>query len=142
MAASGGNGPDTSSVRGPAPASAAEASASGSTRRPRNSRTRSRSASSSTTNRERPGSSSAETTAPFLKTPGDSMKLLREKAQHLEQQAEQLRKLAQAVHQEGVLGEISKVTAHEESKLDLLRGALLIARLDNEDLDIEPYLRE
>jgi regulator of sirC expression with transglutaminase-like and TPR domain len=80
--------------------------------------------------------------APFAKTPTDSMKLLRDRASQLEKQAEQLRKLAQAVHQEGVLAELAKLAQADEKKLDLLRGTLLIARLDNEDLEIEPYVRE
>jgi regulator of sirC expression with transglutaminase-like and TPR domain/S1-C subfamily serine protease len=79
---------------------------------------------------------------PFLKTPGESMKLLREKAVLLEKQADELRKLAQGVYSQGVLEELTKLTQEDDAKMDLLRGALLIARLDNEDVEIAPYLRE
>ena len=79
---------------------------------------------------------------PFLKAPGESMKTLREKAVQLEKQADELRKLAQGVHTQGVLEELTKLTQEDDAKLDLLRGALLIARLDNEDIEIAPYLRE
>lgn len=80
--------------------------------------------------------------SPLLKSPADGMRLLRERAAQLEKQAIQLRKLAQLVHQGKVLDELKTLAARDDAKVDLLRGALLIAKLDNEDLDVEPYMRE
>jgi serine protease Do len=78
----------------------------------------------------------------FLKDPADSMRLLRERAVSLEKQATQLRKVAQLVHQGRVLDELAKLTQKEDADIDLLRGALLIAKLDNEDLETENYARQ
>ncbi len=79
----------------------------------------------------------------LLKAPHDGMRLLRDRAIQLEKQAEQLRKLAQLMHQTRVLDGLVKLTSQEDDvKIDLLRGALLIAKLDNEDLETETYARE
>jgi regulator of sirC expression with transglutaminase-like and TPR domain len=71
-----------------------------------------------------------------------SMAILREKAKKLEQEAAQLRLLADQVHQERVLGEMAKVVKAKDDETDLLQAALLIARLDNEELDIAPYRKQ
>jgi regulator of sirC expression with transglutaminase-like and TPR domain len=71
-----------------------------------------------------------------------SMTALRERAKLLEQQAGQLRQLAQAVHQKRVLAELGKVLQAKEADIDLFHAALLLASLDNDELDIEPYRRE
>ncbi len=68
--------------------------------------------------------------------------VLRVRAQALEQQAGQLRQLAQAAHQQAVLAELARVLQGKEEEVDLLRAALLIARLDNEDVDVEAYRAE
>jgi regulator of sirC expression with transglutaminase-like and TPR domain len=70
------------------------------------------------------------------------MALLRQRAQQLEQQAAQLRKVAQAVHHQKSLADLAAAVAPPEDKLDLLRAALLIARLDNEDLEVASYAKE
>jgi regulator of sirC expression with transglutaminase-like and TPR domain len=71
-----------------------------------------------------------------------SLKVLRDQAKQLEAQAAQLRRLAKAVHAQGVIDELVKVLAAKEGKVDLLHAALLIARLDNDELDVEAYRRE
>jgi len=68
--------------------------------------------------------------------------VLRERAAELERAAARLRRLADLAHQAEVRGEIVKALAGDESQADLLRAALLVARLDNEELDIEPYVQE
>ncbi len=68
--------------------------------------------------------------------------VLRDRARQLEQQAARLRDLAQAVHQKQVEKELLKTLAAKEDQIDLLHAALLIARLDNDELDIQPYRRE
>jgi regulator of sirC expression with transglutaminase-like and TPR domain len=73
---------------------------------------------------------------------GASMTLLRERARRLEQQATQLRHLATAVHQKQVQRELAKVLTGNEDDIDLLRAALLVARLDNDELDVDAYCKE
>jgi serine protease Do len=70
------------------------------------------------------------------------LKILRQRARELEEEAARIRKLAQKVHQTRVQAELLKVLEKKDNKVDLLHAALLIARLDNEELDIVPYLRE
>jgi regulator of sirC expression with transglutaminase-like and TPR domain len=85
---------------------------------------------------------SAKDLAPLLKMPSESMNLLRDRARQLERQAEQLRKLAQAVHHERTLAELDKAIQGADDTIDLLHAALLIAKIDNEELDVEAYRRE
>jgi regulator of sirC expression with transglutaminase-like and TPR domain len=70
------------------------------------------------------------------------MQALRERARLLEQQAAQLRQLAQAVHQKRVQAKLVKLLAGKEEEIDLARAALLLARLDNDEVDVDAYLRE
>jgi serine protease Do len=68
-----------------------------------------------------------------------SLGVLRERARLLEQQAARLRELAAAVHQRQVLDELARVTGVKEADIDLVHAALLLARLDNEELDVAAY---
>jgi regulator of sirC expression with transglutaminase-like and TPR domain len=67
---------------------------------------------------------------------------LRERARLLEKQAAQLRKLALAIHQRTVLAELKRVLAVKDADTDLLHAALLIAKLDNDEVDVASYRRE
>jgi regulator of sirC expression with transglutaminase-like and TPR domain len=71
-----------------------------------------------------------------------SVRLLRDRARDLERQAAQLRRLAGAVHQKRVLDELSRVTQGKEQDIDLLRAGLLIAKLDNDEVDVDAYVKE
>jgi regulator of sirC expression with transglutaminase-like and TPR domain len=74
---------------------------------------------------------------------GDAgMAALRDRARLLEQQAAQLRVLAREVHHRRTLGELARAVAGKEDDIDLLRAALIVARLDNEELDVEHYRKE
>ena len=74
---------------------------------------------------------------------GDAgMAALRERARLLEQQAAQLRVLARDVHTRRTLKELGKAIVAKEENIDLLYAALLIARLDNEELDVDHYRKE
>jgi serine protease Do len=68
--------------------------------------------------------------------------VLRERARELERQAAELKKLAQAVHQRRVLDELATVLKAKEADLDLVHAALLIARLDNDEVDVAAYRGE
>jgi regulator of sirC expression with transglutaminase-like and TPR domain len=67
---------------------------------------------------------------------------LRERARLLEQQAVQLRVLAREVHTRRTLKELAAAVAGQEDDIDLVRAALLVARLDNEELDVGHYRKE
>ncbi len=70
------------------------------------------------------------------------MQVLRQRARRLEEEAKELRRLAGAVHERNVLEELVRVLHGKEENIDLLHAALLIARLDNEEVDVEAYRRE
>ncbi|MBI2806178.1 MAG: trypsin-like peptidase domain-containing protein [Planctomycetes bacterium] len=80
--------------------------------------------------------------APLLNSPADSQALLRARAVELDRQAEQLRKLAQRVHHERCLAELAQVFKAPDAQVDLARAALLVARFDNEELDVDFYRQE
>lgn len=68
--------------------------------------------------------------------------LLRDQARELEERAERLRALASAVHREKVLRELAETMAQPEEKIDVCRAALLLSRLDNEELDVAAYEKQ
>ncbi len=78
---------------------------------------------------------------PLIETPQASTTFLRSKADELQQRAAELRRIANDVHVQGVAAELGKLL-EDESKADLLRAVMLIARLDDEELDIGPYLEQ
>jgi len=65
-----------------------------------------------------------------------------EKAQQLEQQAERLRRLATAVRQTQVRSELARLFAEPEERVDLWSAALWLARLDNDEVDVDAYRRQ
>jgi regulator of sirC expression with transglutaminase-like and TPR domain len=67
---------------------------------------------------------------------------LQNKARELELQAAQLRRLAQAVHQRSVLDQLHRLFQDKEEQIDLLHAALLLAKLDNEEVDVDSYRAE
>src|SRR5262249_41622556 len=67
---------------------------------------------------------------------------LRDRAKQMEQQATQLRKLAQSVHQRRVQRELVKVLDGDDAAVDLFHAALLVAVLDNDEVDAESYRKE
>jgi regulator of sirC expression with transglutaminase-like and TPR domain/S1-C subfamily serine protease len=83
-----------------------------------------------------------EAIEPLLPDAPTNIDLLRDEAKKLEQQAVRLRELAQQVHLKKVQRELVKVLAGKEDDIDLLHAALLIARMDNEELDLDAYRKE
>jgi regulator of sirC expression with transglutaminase-like and TPR domain len=71
-----------------------------------------------------------------------SVTVLRNRAKALDQEAAQLRGLAQAVHQKRVQSDLVKVFQGKEEDIDVLHAALLLAKLDNDELDVELYRKE
>jgi regulator of sirC expression with transglutaminase-like and TPR domain len=66
--------------------------------------------------------------------------LLRNRAQRLEYEAEQLRMLADALHRRRTVEDLKTLFAKPDRDVDLLRASLLIARLDNEEIDVAAYV--
>jgi regulator of sirC expression with transglutaminase-like and TPR domain len=71
-----------------------------------------------------------------------SVGILRDRARQLEQQAVRLKELASDIHHRRVQAELVKVFDAKEEKIDLFHAALLVARLDNEDVDVQLYQHE
>jgi S1-C subfamily serine protease/regulator of sirC expression with transglutaminase-like and TPR domain len=67
--------------------------------------------------------------------------VLEERARNLELQAQRLRELARAAHAAQVRSELSVALSPAEGEPDLLHAALLIAALDNDELDVGFYRR-
>ena len=60
----------------------------------------------------------------------------------LERQAAQLRWLADGLHERRTLAELETAVAGDEEAIDLFRAALLVAKLDNPELDVAAYEHE
>ncbi|MBK8000610.1 MAG: trypsin-like peptidase domain-containing protein [Verrucomicrobia bacterium] len=67
---------------------------------------------------------------------------LKERARELEREARELRRKAAQLHGETVRAELVRALSGPEEKIELFHAALLIARLDNAELDIEPYRQQ
>lgn len=80
--------------------------------------------------------------APLVKNADPSIARIRDRAKQLEDQAAQLRELAHKVHHERCLAELAELCKADDAKLDLIRGALLVAKIDNEELDVDAYRRD
>ncbi len=67
---------------------------------------------------------------------------LQERARLLQKQAERLNQLAQSIHERAVRDELKAIFASDkkEADIDLMEAALLIARLDNNEVDPKVYL--
>lgn len=64
------------------------------------------------------------------------------RATELERQAAQLEALAAAVHERRTLDELNRLVDHDEADIDLFLASLVIAKLDNPDLDVDASRRE
>lgn len=68
--------------------------------------------------------------------------VLRREAKLLEQRAQRIRELAVVVHARRTQQELADEIAKKPEDFDLLRAALLLSRIDNEEVDVDIYLRE
>ena len=68
--------------------------------------------------------------------------VLRREAKLLEQRAQRMRELAVTVHARRTQQELADEIAKKPEEFDLLRAALLLSRIDNEEVDVEIYLNE
>lgn len=67
---------------------------------------------------------------------------LRDRARQLERQAERLRQLADQLHVRSVQSQLLQELEQPEADCNLLRCALLVASLDNEEIDVDAYLKQ
>lgn len=67
---------------------------------------------------------------------------LMERARKLEKEAAELRRAASVVHAKRTGTALVEALRGPEEKIDLFHGALLVARLDNPDLDLDSYRAE
>ena len=67
---------------------------------------------------------------------------LQQRARELEQEAARLRRQAASLHRQTVLAELSRTLEGPEESINLFHAALLVARLDNAELEIEPYRQQ
>ena len=67
---------------------------------------------------------------------------LLQRARELEQEAARLRRQAASLHRQTALAELSKALEGPEESINLFHAALLVARLDNAELEIEPYRQQ
>ncbi len=72
----------------------------------------------------------------------NSTDVIRARAAELEQQAAKLKELATKVNQQRVYERLRHVLDGPEEKIDLIHAALLIAKLDNEEVDVDAYRDE
>ncbi len=83
-----------------------------------------------------------EVVATLAKEPDRAARVLRDRADELDREAGRLRNLAKAAHEHHVVEELAAALAGEEKEVDLFRAGLLVARLDNEDVEVDAYVRE
>lgn len=67
---------------------------------------------------------------------------LKQRALQLDQEARQLRRLAADIHRRSVQAELVAALDRPEEKIDLLQAALLVAKLDNAELDVDSYRQQ
>jgi S1-C subfamily serine protease/regulator of sirC expression with transglutaminase-like and TPR domain len=84
----------------------------------------------------------SDSLAPLLATADLNVQALRNRARQLDRQAEQLRTWATQVHHQAVLRELAELLDKPDADIDLFHAALLVARLDNEEVDVAAYRHE
>ncbi|HUG68758.1 MAG TPA: transglutaminase family protein [Pirellulaceae bacterium] len=80
--------------------------------------------------------------APLTEKAEASASLLDRRADELVRRAEELRKTAQDVRVQGVAKQLSELANAADGEFDLLRGALLLAKLDEADIEVDAYLAQ
>lgn len=70
-----------------------------------------------------------------------SRSILQERAEQLDREARRLRQLASAVHAKSIEESLLELLAASEENIDLFDATLLLAKLDNPDLELRPYRR-
>jgi serine protease Do len=74
--------------------------------------------------------------------PDDLRAVILSRASELQSKAQDLKRLAADVRTAAVAGELERLAGPEAGQIDLLRAALTIAALDEEDLDVDAYAKQ
>lgn len=72
----------------------------------------------------------------------EGRKVLAERAEAAKKEAEQLRRLVTAVHERNVQAELLKIFSVGDATADLFEAAMLVAKLDNAELEVAPYRKQ
>lgn len=72
----------------------------------------------------------------------EARKVLAQRAEAVKREAEQLKRLAAAVHERNVQQQLAQLFAEGDEQADLFEAAMLIAKLDNEELEVAPYRKQ
>lgn len=80
--------------------------------------------------------------APLVEAGPAAVGMIQDRLRQLEEQAARLRRLADDVHTQAVAGQLGALVRENAGEFDLLRGALLIARLDEPDLETDGYIAQ
>ena len=92
--------------------------------------------------RETTGKTDAELMASLESQPGAARPLLLERAQALDKEAQQMRRVATALHSKAICSALVEALQGKEEHIQLFRAALLVAKLDNAELEVEAYQNE
>ena len=82
--------------------------------------------------------SQTENIKPLLSEAASSRELIIRRAERLEKEAQDLRRIAQDVHVQSLVKKMRTLVA-DKTQFDLLQACLLVAKLNEEDLDIAAY---
>ncbi|MBA4017816.1 MAG: hypothetical protein C0483_11630 [Pirellula sp.] len=88
------------------------------------------------------GAAPVDLVTPLLPDAAAGVEVLRDRAKSLEREAELLRDLAGKLHRRSVVEQLTKLFQGDDDNIDLLRAALLVAKLDNDELDVDAYRDE
>ena len=75
-------------------------------------------------------------------SPAAAIEALRARSRELEQLARRLDDAATRVHQRDTLDKLAAALVADDARIDLATAALLVARLDNDELDVAAYRQE
>jgi CheY-like chemotaxis protein len=92
--------------------------------------------------RESAGRTDAELIASLESNRAVTRPLLLEHANRLDKEAQQMRRVAAALHAKATTEALVEALHGPEEHIDLFQAALLVAKLDNAELDIKPYRTE
>lgn len=88
------------------------------------------------------GAAPASLVEPLAKDADAGTQLLLDQAKRLQHEAEQLRSLAVVLQRRRVVDQLTALFDKPDHEIDLLRAALLVAKLDNEEVDVDAYVDE
>src|SRR5206468_12838540 len=80
---------------------------------------------------------------PLAEAPAeDARAALLQRAGELELRAAELKHIAADVRTTAIVEELERLAGPEVAEIDLLRAALTIAKLDEQDLDVDAYVKQ